>query len=324
MRYTVIPLLLLAASPSTAQDRYSDLELNDRHVDAALMTGAGIAVAKEFTAGCVTSPFSTTPTGPQWTTNIDTGTNESVKLTAWRVPCSGADGQLLLTFTPLSGTPFICGPQLTVVQNSVQYSSMLLNASSTALQSVCANLFVPVTAYIFPSSNPSALDDDAGMALYYPNATGTPQQISVPAFNPADYQGVPAGDKALQGGLSGTYYASTRSGEGVLVDFGQVGGQPIVFFTWYTYAAGHQQWIVGSNAFAVSQSSITIDVINTSGAQFGAAFRPQDVVRSPWGNVSLRFPTCATLELTYRPLVGDSGVLALTRVLDRLGTAQCQ
>lgn len=130
--------------------------------------------------------------------------------------------------------------------------------------------------------------------------------------------------KTLQGGLSGTYYAPARSGEGVLVDFGQLNGQPVVFFSWYTYGVRTQQWLVGSNTFDTSQTSITMDVINTSGASFGAAFRPEDVVRTRWGSVTLRFPDCDWMELSYVPLVGAPGTVVMTRALDRLGLARCE
>lgn len=133
-----------------------------------------------------------------------------------------------------------------------------------------------------------------------------------------------SGAKTLQGGLSGTYYAPTRSGEGVLVDFGRLGEQPVVFFSWYTYGVRTQQWLVGSNMFDASQTSVTMEVINTSGASFGAAFRPEDVVRTSWGSVTLRFPDCATMELSYAPLVGAPGTVVLSRALDRLGAARCE
>lgn len=127
----------------------------------------------------------------------------------------------------------------------------------------------------------------------------------------------------LQGGLSGTYYSASRSGEGVLVDFGKVGATPVEFFTWYTYGAGTQQWLVGSQSFAPNDSTVTVDLINTSGAGFGNAFRPQSVVRSPWGRVTQRFIDCNTLELSYQKTGGESGTQVLTRALGRLGDGQC-
>lgn len=127
----------------------------------------------------------------------------------------------------------------------------------------------------------------------------------------------------LQGGLSGTYYSPSRSGEGVLVDFGRAGEQPVEFFTWYTYGEGRQQWLVGAQSFAATDSSVTVDLINTSGATFGDAFRPQDVVRTPWGSVTQRFIDCNTLELTYHKTGGESGTQVLTRALGRLGDGQC-
>lgn len=160
------------------------------------------------------------------------------------------------------------------------------------------------------------------MTIFYDGGSQGTTQMVIPAFDPAAY-GVTPTNRLVQGGLSGTYYSPTRSGEGVLVDFGQVGGQPIVFFSWYTYGTGTQQWLVGSNSFLAAQSGVTIELIKTSGASFGDAFRPEDVVRAPWGVVALRFPTCSTMELTYTPLTGTPGTMALNRALDRLGQTQC-
>ncbi|MDZ4813897.1 MAG: M36 family metallopeptidase [Pseudomonadota bacterium] len=132
-----------------------------------------------------------------------------------------------------------------------------------------------------------------------------------------------ASGKTLQGAMSGTYYSTSRSGEGVLVDFGQVGGTPVVFFTWYTYGTGTQQWLVGSNTFAATDTSVVVDLINTSGASFGSAFRPEDVARTPWGSVALSFPDCDNMTLTYQQANGEAGTQTLTRVLGRLDAGQC-
>jgi Fungalysin metallopeptidase (M36) len=130
-------------------------------------------------------------------------------------------------------------------------------------------------------------------------------------------------NKALQGAMSGTYSSASRSGEGVLVDFGQVGGTPVVFFTWYTYGQGDQQWLVGSNTFTATDTSVAIDLINTSGASFGSGFHPEDVSRIPWGSVALTFPDCDTMTLTYQKAGGEAGTQTFSRVLGRLETGQC-
>jgi hypothetical protein len=129
--------------------------------------------------------------------------------------------------------------------------------------------------------------------------------------------------KTLQGPLSGTYYSPTRSGEGVLIDFGQVGTTPVVFFSWYTYEGGQQQWLVGSAPFSTGSTGVALDLIETRGANFGSQFRSQDVVNTPWGNASLSFPDCDTLTLTYQKLTGETGTLSMQRGLSRLEQGQC-
>ncbi len=159
------------------------------------------------------------------------------------------------------------------------------------------------------------------MTLNYQKATGERGTQTLSRL----FGAMPAGQCGLlHGGLSGTYYSPSRSGEGVLVDFGQVNGTPIQFFTWYTYGSGSQQWLVGSHAFSAGDSMLALDLVSTQGASFGDAFNPGDVIRTPWGTVTQRFPDCNTLELSYQKAGGESGTQTLTRVLGRLETGQCQ
>lgn len=132
-----------------------------------------------------------------------------------------------------------------------------------------------------------------------------------------------ASGKTLQGAMSGTYFSPARSGEGVLVDFGQVGGTPVVFFSWYTYEGGVQRWLVGSSPFSTTSTSVSLALVETGGAQFGSQFRAQDVVNTPWGSVALSFPDCDTMTLTYLRRDGDSGTLTMQRGLSRLESGQC-
>ena len=132
-----------------------------------------------------------------------------------------------------------------------------------------------------------------------------------------------ASHKTLQGGMSGTYYDPQRSGEGVLADFGKIGDTPIVFFTWYTYEDGQQRWLVGSAPFGSADTVTRVDLISTSGAQFGEAFRSSDVINQPWGSVAVTFPSCDQMQLTYQKAGGESGSLTLERGLQRLADGQC-
>ncbi len=166
-----------------------------------------------------------------------------------------------------------------------------------------------------------AFPDCNTMTLTFQNADGERGTQTLSRL----FGALPAGQCGLlHGGLSGTYYSPSRSGEGVLVDFGQVSGTPVEFFTWYTYGSGDQQWLVGSNAFSSGDSMLALDLVSTRGADFGDAFDPADVVRTPWGTVTQRFPDCNTMELSYQKTGGESGTQILTRVLGRLETGQCQ
>jgi len=129
--------------------------------------------------------------------------------------------------------------------------------------------------------------------------------------------------KRLQGAMSGTYYSASRSGEGVLVDFGRVGNTPIVFFSWYTYLNGRQQWLVGSAPFDASDTTAVVDLVSTRGTGFGSRFRAEDVDRLPWGSASLSFPDCNAMVLSYRGPGGESGTQTLSRGFERAAPAEC-
>ncbi|MCB1554734.1 MAG: M36 family metallopeptidase [Xanthomonadales bacterium] len=128
----------------------------------------------------------------------------------------------------------------------------------------------------------------------------------------------------LDGSRSGTYYDRSRSGEGVLVDFGQIDGQPVQFFSWYTYEEGAQRWLVGAQTHSASDASVTLDLVETAGTGFGRAFHRDQVEEAAWGSVTQRFLDCDTMEISYTRMDGASGVLQLERGLEQLGDGVCR
>ena len=107
--------------------------------------------------------------------------------------------------------------------------------------------------------------------------------------------------RAVDGSFSGTWYDPTRDGEGLMLEVtSDRRGDPMVVVTMYSYAAdasGNQMWLIG-NGPVVGDTAI-VEMFVTNGAQFGAGFNPDDVVRTHWGQLQLTFTDCGTAVLRF-------------------------
>lgn len=86
----------------------------------------------------------------------------------------------------------------------------------------------------------------------------------------------------------GAYYDLNRDGEGF--HFGVEEGGAFVM-TWYTYLDGKQVWVIGAgtrNGMRVVFDNMVI----TSGADFGSAFDPVDVVKETFGSIIVDITDC--------------------------------
>ncbi len=110
----------------------------------------------------------------------------------------------------------------------------------------------------------------------------------------------PAPEPILTEDLTGNWFNPIRDGEGCNLTL-EGDGQSMIL-TCYTYLDGKQVWLIGSNAFDETAGELVIDqFVVTSGAQFGAAFRPEDVVREVWGRASMQFADCNTALIAFEP-----------------------
>jgi hypothetical protein len=110
-------------------------------------------------------------------------------------------------------------------------------------------------------------------------------------------------DIGLNSGLTGTWWNSARAGEGFVLEFGgaPADGALTMFVSFYTYdSEGNQIWLVG-NGPAPSGTSITLNVLITDGAMWGADFNPDDVNLVDWGEATFDFPTCSAASVSLVP-----------------------
>lgn len=138
----------------------------------------------------------------------------------------------------------------------------------------------------------------------------------------------------LDAAFGGTWWNPLRDGEGVLIE---VGDHPspsshelFLFFTWYTYDPnGNPVYLAGGATRPITVAAttdLTFPVVTTRGARFGAAFNSANVVRDPWGTVTLRYYNCNQMDLIYAPTVtgwGASSTIRLERTLSRGPALSC-
>ncbi|MCF6299810.1 MAG: spondin domain-containing protein [Proteobacteria bacterium] len=111
--------------------------------------------------------------------------------------------------------------------------------------------------------------------------------------------------RLVDGSFSGTWYNTLRSGEGFLIDIteDQTTGELRAVVTWYTYSAdgsGVQTWLFGVGP--VIADTIIVDMQVTEGAQFGSDFDSNDVISSPWGQLTIKFNGCGNAVVAYEAL----------------------
>jgi hypothetical protein len=135
----------------------------------------------------------------------------------------------------------------------------------------------------------------------------------------------PFSDQTGAGGLdvsfTGFWWNPNRSGEGLLLEFSELNNTPILFLTFFTYdLAGNPLYLAGSAYFnRNSTAPITMNVVSTRGARFGADFNPADVQRPPWGTITVTVNSCESVTMSYVSSVPGygSGQIGMQRFLTR-------
>ncbi len=116
--------------------------------------------------------------------------------------------------------------------------------------------------------------------------------------------------------VSGAWYDTARSGEGIIVQFLADGRALAVWFTYPPSGEpGRQAWLLADGG-RIDGDTLRFDrVIRPQGARFGAAFDPATVQLNAWGTMSLRFTSCVGAQLNYAgPAAFGSGSRALSRL----------
>lgn len=112
----------------------------------------------------------------------------------------------------------------------------------------------------------------------------------------------------------GTYYDPNRDGEGFML---AVEGDGSIFvMTWYTYLNGEQVWMIGTG-IRNGNRLVLQDMVITSGANFGSEFNAADVIREPFGTITLDFTDCNNFTATVDSILPEFHdiVLDVTKIV---------
>lgn len=283
------------------------------------------ALAKEITPGCLANPLPTTPSGPEVAAEIQRVAGERFRIVIWRRPCSGNDGQLILTFTPLAGSPQICANDMEITQGGVTSDDFFLSTDANGNgATLCGPISATTSVLVREVDGAFTFDDDAAFVFTYEQDSPTPDlMLNVAAYDPSLYPG--GGQfRSPSGNLSGSYYDAARPGEGLFIEIGQVGERRVLFVSWYTYFQGVQRWIIGNVDFPPGATNVTVPLLITAGTSFGSQFNPADVQYIPWGSATFRFLSCTELSFDWASNEGESGTYSYVRLVNGLLGVSCQ
>lgn len=272
--------------------------------------------------GCLANPLPLVPTGPSVTLLIE-GFQESAEMTIWRAPCRPDNAALLITFRPLVEQMFVCSTRLQISQNGVQYDSARLVDDVETADRLCADLMVTTTTVVDQPPFAEAFDPNLGFEVLYRGTVD--HEAVVGPYVPEDYFSPEEfTDRVLRPPFGGAWFEPDAPGQGFQFLFAEVEGDQQLVAYWYTYEGGQQRFFFGVAPVTAGQREIEIPLSETSGADFGSAFDPDDVIVADWGRLWLTFQTCNRGRVRYeRTSDGAQGTLEIER-LTSLASLPCR
>jgi hypothetical protein len=250
-------------------------------------------------------PLSTDATEQNFT-ELDT-------VTIFRVPCSTTKSAVLLEIDRPSGADTSHYPVFPNVYGATSAGSFgirLADDPNTLFTQTYGYTPMPLSdVFAFENFvNVTAFDYNQAFTIFVDNLSGAsdqPTQFSMPAYNSAQY---PTASQSLPvtGYLTGNWFDSAHSGEGIQTEIGEVEGTNTRFIVvaWYTYdSTGTPYWLFGSGAFTAGDRSVAISQV---AYEAGGSFAGSGSVATPavWGSMTVNFPDCNTLHFTYQSAAG--------------------
>jgi hypothetical protein len=323
-RLAFISLLFLTGFAQTASADSAGPELNP---------------TRAYPPSCVALPLPP-PAGnePVWSTRVNVPTidssysfvgSESVTYLLWRTPCNGGTaamiGQMQRDNDKLNDTPFPVFAQLTASQGTAQNVTLRPALDPNTVRSGLDLGLIPVPSNVrfvleeaYDSANIYLLDYTQPMNLTINGSSAV--TIGIPQYNPNLYAtaGLPLQISGYQTGN----YADPSGGQGIQVEVAEsaTDNERFLVLAWYTYDASHTSyWLFNSTSFPVGARSAAFPLGYYGGGGFAGG--SGTVSAAVWGNISVSFPDCDHMVMTYGSAAGlpsgvptGSGTRTFTRV----------
>ena len=120
--------------------------------------------------------------------------------------------------------------------------------------------------------------------------------------------------------FAGTFYDPRRDGEGFQLV--AQGDSDVYALSFYSYVNGQQAWLIGVGV-PENNRLVFNEMVITRGADYGRNFKSADVVREPWGSITLDFADCNKALMTVVPLSSQSAFSPFTTTVEKVIPGPC-
>lgn len=280
---------------------------------------------QEYPPSCVAFPLPLPAnTDPIYSINVNepardnTGAvvaNETVTFFFWRTPCDGNTSALIgemQRVQQLQGTsPVPDFPSLFVSQGNLQTEvARVVEEPNTQVAFHAAGL--PVAFFqdvVFENvydnnGNPQIVNYSQALTVTIDG--NPPGVIVIPAYNRNQYADAFL-PMQISGYNTGNYADPVAGAQGVQIEVAEgTPGQRVIVFAWYTYdSSGTPYWLFNSATVTPGDRSVTLPLGYFSGGTFVAG----NGHAALWGNITVTFPDCDHMTVTYQSANGlPSGV----------------
>lgn len=109
-----------------------------------------------------------------------------------------------------------------------------------------------------------------------------------------------------EGGATGAWYNSNRSGEGIYVEIIKIGDGNGVSLAMYSFDEnGNQLWLTGTVEIDPSDEVAAVEMFQYDGPVWGPDFDPGDLNTIPFGTITVKFPDCNSALFQ---IISDTGL----------------
>ena len=256
---------------------------------------------------CLNFPLPTTPVGPKWTKRFEQS-GRKTDLTFWRHPCGQGESVVLVTLTPVTSDASFCTGGSNIIQNGVQLSSVYIVKGEGISDVVCGPVLITQTGWV-NNLDTQQLDHDLGFIWVDRDFPGD-GRISIPAYNPSDYNVAPPPAKITKD-YSGSWFTASEQikNQGWALVFNDEAKMAVAY--WFTGSTDGKslEWftVVGS----YEGDTAEMDIYKTKDVTFVGATGST----MPFGKFTIEFESCSRGVATYDMADGRKGSLPIERLI---------